>query len=82
MHSSGWLGYSVREFMQRAAKLILAASTTGPQMDRRIDKFHDCELWDAKRQRWHPVTVRVRVTVRSRILERSDISGVDKQRHL
>lgn len=59
----------MREFMQRAAKLILAASTTGPQMDRRIDKYHDCELWDAKLHRWHPVTIRVRVTVRSRILE-------------
>ena len=72
MQSSGWLGYSVREFMQRAAKLILQHSTTGPKMDRRIDKFLDCELWDAKLQRWHPVQIRVRITVRSRILEKRD----------
>jgi hypothetical protein len=56
--------------MQRAAKLILAASTTGPKFDKRIDKELDVDLWDEKFRRKHPVTIRIRVTVRSRILER------------
>ena len=70
MNSSGWLGYSVREFMQRAAKLIMAASTRGPDMDKRLDIAHDLELWDPKLQRRHPIEVRLRVTVRSRLFER------------
>jgi hypothetical protein len=56
--------------MQRAGKLILQHSTTGPKFDKRIDKELDCDLWDAKLARWHPVSIKVRVTVRSRILEK------------
>jgi len=70
MQSSGWLGYSVRELMQRAAKLILASSTRGPDFDKRIDRYLDLEVWDAKLNRKHPITVRLRITVRSRILEK------------
>ena len=49
-----WLGYSVRELMQRAAKLIIAASTRWPDMDKRLDVFHECEVWDTKLNRRHP----------------------------
>ena len=58
--------------MQRATKLIMQHSTQGPRFERRIDLYEDMEVWDPKLNRRHPVTVRVRVTVRSRILERTE----------
>ena len=70
MNSSGFLGYSVRELMQRAAKLIMQHSTQGPKLERHIDLEQNFEVWDPKLQRIHPITVRVRITVRSRILEK------------
>ena len=69
MNSSGWLGYSVREFLSRAAKLILERSKRGPDFEYRIDKYLDLEPFDHKLNRRHPITVRVRVTVRSRIFD-------------
>ena len=68
--NSGWRGYSIRELMQRAAKLILQASQRGPDFERRIDLYEDMDVWDPKLQRKHPIRVRIRVTVRSRILEK------------
>ena len=55
--------------MQRAAKEIVRLSTRGPDFEKRIDLYEDMEVFDEKLQRWHPIEVRVRVTVRSRILE-------------
>lgn len=56
--------------MQRAAKEIIRLSTRGPDFEKRIDLYEDMEVFDDKLQRMHPITVRVRVTVRSRILEK------------
>jgi hypothetical protein len=67
--NTGWRGYSIRELMQRAAKEIMRLSKRGPDFEKRIDLYEDMELWDAQLQRNHPVTVKIRVTVRSRILE-------------
>jgi len=69
MQSSGLLGYSVRELLERALKLIIAESTTGPAFDKRIDLKIDLSLYDPKLGRKHPVTAKVRITGRSRVLD-------------
>ena len=69
---------SVRELAQRAAKLIMQNSKGGPAFERRIDLFEDVTVWDEKLQRKHPITIRLRVTVRSRILESSQTSDLAK----
>lgn len=70
MNNSGLLGYSVRELLERAMKLIIAESTTGPAFDKHVAFEVDLNLYDPKIGRKHPVTARVKIKGRSRILEK------------
>ncbi|MEP6609228.1 MAG: hypothetical protein ABJA83_11180 [Burkholderiaceae bacterium] len=61
------LKLSVRELLERAARLIVKQSTQGPDFDRRIDLFYDVDLKDHKLGRKHRVRVRLKVTAASLI---------------
>jgi len=51
-------------------KLIIAESTTGPAFDKHVAFEVDLNLYDPKIGRKHPVTARVKIKGRSRILEK------------
>ncbi len=60
------LDLTVREFLERATRQIVAASTTEPAFDRRVDIFYDVVFEDPKSYlfsgRRHRVRTRLKVT--------------------
>ena len=64
--SDSVLGMSMREFIEKAAKLIVKHSERGPDFDKRIDYYADVELRDPTMPGGrHRVRVRVKVTASS-----------------
>ncbi len=63
------LDMTVREFLERATRQIVAASTTEPLFDRRIDVMYDVVFEDPKSYlmsgRRHRVRTRLKVTCAS-----------------
>lgn len=63
------LDISVRELLERGARLIVQHSTRGPDFERRIDLYYDIDLKDPKLGRKHRVRVRLKVTAASLIFD-------------
>jgi hypothetical protein len=63
------LDISVRELLERGARLIVQQSTRGPDFERRIDLYYDIDLKDPKLGRKHRVRVRLKVTAASLIFD-------------
>ena len=67
--SSEVLDYTVRQLLERGARLIVKESTEGPAFDRRLDWEFDLEFYDRKIARHHRVRCKLRLTARSLIFD-------------
>lgn len=63
------LGMSLRELVERAAKIIVRDSKNGPNFEGRIDLYYDVEFFDAKIARTHRVRARVKITAASLLFD-------------
>ena len=67
------LDMTVREFLERAARTIVAQSTRGPDFDKRIDLYYDIEFSDSAVGsiigKKHRIRTRLKVTATSLLFE-------------